>query len=152
MDGLALHGAAEEGDVHAVHIMLVDQHGDVAAGFEHAGELDWGVQAGRHKRAHAAFADLNDGVAHRADIRSTVEHRGVELVFGRDQRRQFPVGEMGGEDQGGLAVLPQLLKPRISLRRVEDVALALRVGLEDLQAVDVGEFRRHPPEIVPDAA
>jgi len=38
MDGLALHGRAEEGDLHAVHVMLVDQHGDVAAGFEHAGE------------------------------------------------------------------------------------------------------------------
>ena len=35
-EGVGLAAAAEEGHVDAVHVILVDEHGDVAAGFEHA--------------------------------------------------------------------------------------------------------------------
>ena len=69
----------------------------------------------------------------------------------RDQRRQLPVGEVRGEDQRRLAVAPQLLKAIVSLGRIDDVAFSLRVGMEHLQAVDVGEFGGDTAEIVPDA-
>ena len=36
---IGLAAAAEEGHVDAVHVVLVDQHADVAAGLEHAHEL-----------------------------------------------------------------------------------------------------------------
>ncbi len=36
MSGFALQRAAEEGHVDAAHVVLVDQHADVAAGFQHA--------------------------------------------------------------------------------------------------------------------
>ena len=107
---VCLAGAAEEGDVHAVHVMLVDQHGDVAAGFEHAQQLERRVETGRDQRAHGAFADFDDRIARGADVGPTVEHSGVEVVLDRNQRRQFPIAEMGGEDQSGLAVAPQVLK------------------------------------------
>ena len=108
MKGLALQRTAEEGHVDAVHVVLVDQHGDVAAGLEHAQQLERRVETGRNQRAHAVLADLDDGIAHRADIGPPVEHGGVEPVLARDQRRQFPVGEVGGEDQRRLAVVAQI--------------------------------------------
>ena len=41
-------------------------------------ELDRRVEAGRHERAHAAFADLDDGIADGADIGPAVEHGRIE--------------------------------------------------------------------------
>ena len=147
---VGLAAASEEHHVDAVDVVLIDEHGDVAAGLEHAQELERRVEAGRHERAHAALADLDDGVAHGADIGPAVQHRGVEPVLARNQRRQFPVGEMGGEDQRGLAVVPQPPKPIIDRCGVEDVAQIVGIGLEHLQAVDVSEFGRYASEIVPD--
>ncbi len=124
----------------------------MATGLEHPPEPDWRVETGRDERAHAAFADCDDRVAHGANVGAAVEHRGVESVLGRNQRRQLPIGEMRGKDQRRLAVGAQLLEPVIGLRRVEDVSLLLRVGIEDLQAVDMGELRRDAAEIVPNVA
>ena len=67
-----------------------------------------------------------------------------------DQRRQLPVGEMGGEDQRRLAVVAQVLEPLVDLLRVEHVALVVRIGFEHLQAIDMGEFGGDAAEIVPD--
>jgi hypothetical protein len=58
---------------------------------------------------------------------------------------------MGGEDQRRLAVVAQLPEPVIDRDAVEDVAQIVGVGLEHLQAIDMGEFGRDASEIVPDA-
>src|SRR5262245_29116096 len=144
-----LAAAPEEGHVDAVDVVLIDQHGDVAAGLEHAHELGWRVEPGRNKRAHAALADLDDGIAHGADIGPAVEHRGVEPILARDQGGELPVAEMGGEDQRRLSIVAQLAKSIVDRDGVEDVAQVVGVGLEHLQAVDMGEFGRHASEIVP---
>src|SRR5262245_8730541 len=121
----------------------------MAATLEHAHELGRRVEPGRNERTHAALADLDDGVAHGADIGPAIEHRGVEPILARDQGGKLPVAEMGGEDQRRLAVVAQLPKPVVDRDGVEDVAHVVGVGLEHLQAVDVGEFGRHASEIVP---
>src|SRR5262245_10918846 len=151
-EGVRFAAPPEEGHVHAVHVMLVDDHGDVAAGFEHAQELDRRVEAGGHEGAHAAFADLDDGIADGADIGLAVEHRRLETILGRHQRRQFPIREMGGEDQSRLAVAPHPPKPLVDFARIENVAHPVRVGIEHLQAIDMGELGCHASEIVPNAA
>src|SRR6516165_443288 len=132
--------------------MLVHDHGDVAAGFEHAYELERRVEAGRNEGAHAAFADLDDRIAHGGDIGLAVQHRRLEPILGRNQRRQFPIREMGGEHQGRLAVAAQLPKPLVDFAAVDDVAHLLRVGIEHLQAIDMGELGSNAAEIVPNAA
>src|SRR5262249_30365412 len=96
--------------------------------------------------------DANDGVACCGDVGPSVEYRGVELAAGGNQRRQLPVGKMGGKDQRRLAVGAQLLEAFEGLGRVEDVACAFLLGIEDPQSVDVGEFGRYAPEVVPDPA
>ena len=59
---------------------------------------------------------------------------------------------MGSEDQRRPAVVPHVPKTIVDFRRVEHVAEVVRVGLEHLQAIDMSEFSRHAPEIVPNAA
>src|SRR5947207_293495 len=82
-EGVGFAAAAEEGHVDAVDIVLIDEHGDVAADLEHAQELERRVEASRDEISHAALAKFDDCVAHRADIGSAVEHRRVEPGFGR---------------------------------------------------------------------
>src|SRR5262249_57664971 len=86
--------APEEGHVHAVDVVLVNKHGHVPAILEHAHEFKWRVEAGRDEIAHAAFAELNDRIAHRADIRPAVEEGRVDAIPARKERPQFPLCTM----------------------------------------------------------
>src|SRR5262249_38981493 len=79
---IGLAAGAEEGHVYAVDVMLVDEHGDVAAGFEHAHEPHRRVETRWDEVTHAAFTKLDDRITHRAYIGAAVEHCGVELKFG----------------------------------------------------------------------
>ena len=105
-EGVRFAAAPEEGHVHAVHVVLVDDHGDMAAGFEHAQQLERRVETGGNEGPHAAFADLDDRIADGGDIGLAVQHRRVETILGRNQCRQLPIREMGGEHQSRLAVAP----------------------------------------------
>ena len=51
-EGIGFATAAEEGYVDSVHVILVDQYGDVAAGLEHPQQLERRVETGRNQRAH----------------------------------------------------------------------------------------------------
>ena len=61
--------------------------------------------------AHEAAAQRDHGVGDGAEIGPAIEHDGVEPVARRDHRGQFPVGEMGGEDHGRLAVVLHMQEP-----------------------------------------
>ena len=106
MQRIDLAGAAEERDVDAAHVVLVDQHRDVAAALERAGERHRRAEARGHHLAHDALAQRDHRIGHRAEVGPAIEHRGFEPVARRDHRRQFPVGEVGGEHHRGLAVVP----------------------------------------------
>src|SRR4029077_19307454 len=80
-EGVGFAAAAEERHVDAVDVMLVHEHGDVAAGLQYAQELEWRVEAGGDEAPHAAFAKLDDRVAPRADMGPPVKHRRIEPVF-----------------------------------------------------------------------
>src|SRR5262245_59878584 len=84
---IGLAAAAEEGHVYAIDVMLVDEHGGVAAAFEHAREPDRRVEPCRNETAHAAFAELDDRLAHRTVVGWPVEHRRIESKLGRNERR-----------------------------------------------------------------
>ena len=153
MQRIGLAGAAEEGHVDAAHVMLVDQHARRGRRASSArSELERRIETGRNQRAHAACADLDDGVGDGADIRPAVTARCVSSRRLRaDQRRQLPVGEMRGEDQRRLAVVAQVLEALVDrLRRRRMSPWSGRLGFEDLQAVEMGEFGGDAAEIVPD--
>src|SRR5581483_11555728 len=64
----------------------------------------------------------------------------------------FPIGEMRGEDDAaapGAADVEEALERRLV---VSHVGGARMLEIEDAQPVEMGEFGRHAPEIVPDAA
>ena len=60
-----LADAAEERDVDAARIVLIDQHAGLAAAFERARQADRRVESRRHQRAHAARPQFDDGVGDR---------------------------------------------------------------------------------------
>ena len=94
---IGLARAAEESHVDAIYVMLVDQHGNAAARFQHAYELEGRVHGRGHQGPHAAFANLNDGIAHCADIGPAVKHGRVQIKSAGDERGQLPVCQMRSE-------------------------------------------------------
>ena len=64
--------------------MLVDEHSDMATGLELAHEPYRRVEPSWDEVTHATFAELDDGVAHRADVGSAVKHRRIEPKLGRN--------------------------------------------------------------------
>ena len=95
------------------------------------------------------LANVDDHVGDGLEIWAAVEHQRIKPVSGGDNGRQFPVGEMGGEDQRRLAVVAQLLEPLGGARRIRDETPVFRVAFA--QPIDMREFGGDTPEIVPDA-
>src|SRR3984893_10900835 len=116
---VGLAWSAEEGHVDAIDVILVNEHGHVSTPLQNAGKLERCVQTGGHKRPHAAFADLDDSLAHGNDVWPAIEDCCVEGELGGDKRRQLPIGTMRSKDQRGLAILAQALD---ALSDVEPVA------------------------------
>ncbi len=82
-----------------------------------------------------------------------VKHRAVELVGGRADGRQLPIGEMGGKHQGGLAVVRQRHVAVDLLARDDDAVDAVRMRRVPIpDAVELREFGAQTAEIVPDPA
>ena len=70
---------------------------------------------------------------------------------GAGQGGHFPVREMRCEHQRRLAVVAQLDEALLGRRIEIDMARAAIVRVMIPDAVEMGEFDRDPPEIVPDA-
>ena len=87
--------------------MLVDEHAQMAAALQHALHREGGALAGRLEASHGLAADLVHGPRNGGIVGRPEHRRGVETVAGGADRRQFPVAEMGGEDQSGPAVVLQ---------------------------------------------
>ena len=87
--------------------MLVDQHAEMAAALEHALHGEGGALARRLEPAHGLAADLVHDAGDGGVVRGAEHGGGVKAVAGGADRRQFPIGEMGREDQAGLAVVAQ---------------------------------------------
>src|SRR3984893_14104354 len=148
---VGLAWSAEEGHVDAIDVILVNEHGHVSTPLQNAGKLERCVQTGGHKGPHAAFADLDDSLAHGNDVWPAIKDCCVEGKLGGDKRRQLPIGKMRSKDQRGLAILAQALEALSGLERVADVAGLMPRRREDLQAIDVSKFRGNAPEIIPNA-
>ena len=72
----------------------------------------------------------------------------------RRQRRNFPIGEVRGEDKIGLLAVAEHFQPRVSRVIDRDIRVAgsLRAGrVVDDEAVDMGELGRDASEVVPHA-
>ena len=105
--GLVSAGRPMKSTVHAAGEMLVDQHAEMAAALQHALHGEGRALPGRLEAAHGLAADLVQHTGGRRLVRRAEHRRGVEPEAGGADRRQLPIGEMGREDQAGLAVLPQ---------------------------------------------
>ena len=78
-----------------------------------------------------------------------IEQGAIEPVRGRGDRRQLPVAEMRGEDEGRLAVVAQAIETLDRRRRDLDAAGVAIVEVEVPQAVEMRIFGRDASEVLP---
>ena len=147
--GIGFCRAAEEGHVDAARVILVDQHADMQAALQRVREPHRRIERGCDHLAHVDGADVLHGAVDGGDVRTAKQHRGLEPVGRRGQRRQFPVAEMGREDQRSLAVLDQLVEHRNRRVRQLDAAALRMVRIVVPDAVEMREFAAEASEIVP---
>ena len=88
---IGLARAAEEDDIHAATVILVDQHADMHAAFECGRDRARRTDSGRNEGTHASRAHLAYRVGDLADVRHAIHHRIVEAEVPARQGRQFPI-------------------------------------------------------------
>src|SRR6202171_570217 len=115
-------------------------------------ELQRRVAAGRNQRTHIDRAYLLDGAVGRLDVRSPVHNCCIEPVRDRGERGQLPAAEMAREEQGRLAVIPELIEQFLCPRRELDATWSFgMIGVVVPDVVEMREFGADAAEIIPDA-
>jgi hypothetical protein len=149
---LARVGRPKKSHRHALHRILIDQHGDMGAALQRFEQSLRRAGAGRDQHPHATFAHADHRIGDGGDARPAIEHRRVDAVGMSADRGELPVRQMCGEDQRRLAVVAQPERNRLGRVGIHHAAWALARRIVIPQSVDMGELGADPAEIVPDAA
>ena len=141
----------EERHLDAAGQILIDQHADMLALLQRFGEPERRVAAGRNQFAHVDPAHFVDDAVGAGAVGPAIQHRRIHPVRGPGQRRKFPIAEMAGKNQRGLAVVFQPREQFVRARRDLDAAFLgmRRIVIPDV--IDMGELGADAAEIVPDA-
>ena len=91
--------APKERDIDAAHVILINQHRDMATRLQHLGQAIGRVETGRDQRAHRARAHLHDRVVGRSNVRTPIEHVQVQPVLLGYIGRKLPVFALSREPQ-----------------------------------------------------
>ncbi len=143
-------GAPEERHVNAARIVLVDQHGHMPALLQRAGKRHRRTHARGHEFAHQPLAQRHHGIRDGAEIGAAVKNDRIKSVARRDDGGQFPVGEMRGKNQRGLAIVFQGNEARNGFGRVIDERAFVGVARADV--IEMRDLGGDAAEIVPHAA
>ena len=144
--------AAEERHLDAVGEILVDQHADVLTVLQRLRQLERRVVAGRDQRAHLDRAHFLDDAVGGGDVRSPVQHRGVQPVgdgAARAGSSQLP--RWLAKISAGLPSIAQLAESSCGARLDFDAAVLGMRGIVIPDVIEMGEFGADASEIVPDA-
>src|SRR5215831_9666764 len=140
---------AKKYDLNSLAIMLIGQHADMDAGFQKPRQSHRCIQSGWNEFAHQRRPQFDYGIADCADIWPSVENRRFNAdELGADSW-QFPIGQMPGKADRGLAAFRDPIVASLRFGRVGNDIGGLFAEAFDTEFVEMSKLDRNTAEIVP---
>src|SRR5262245_34882482 len=144
-------GAFEKAHVHAVRIVLVDEHADEAIPPKRIPYLERRIEPSGYKFSDAGPANSDDLACDRRNSWRAINKSDVAAMCGCCQSQQLPVGQMSAEHERGSAIFAQVAHAFCNCLIKKDAPGFRSLRIEIPQGCKMAIFGDNSTQIVPHA-